>query len=212
MAPPEPEITTVEQLVRNKLAEALGGRRGVLESAAPILAFTVCWIASHDLRLSLTAAISLAVVLLVIRLIQRGNVQFVLNAAVGIAIAAVFAARSGDPRDVFLPGIIYNAGYAAVLSLSVLVRWPVMGLMLGALTGDPTGWRANPGLVRLCSRLTWLLVLPCILRVVVQYPLWAADQVALLGFAKIALGWPLQVAAFGAMAWLLSRNSTPLQR
>lgn len=212
MAPAEPEIRTVEQLVRTKLAEALGGRRGVVESAAPILAFTVGWIASHDLKLSLTAAISLAVVLLVVRLIQRSNVQFVLNAAVGIAIAAVFAARSGDPRDVFLPGIIYNAGYAAVISLSVLVRWPVMGVMLGALTGDPTGWRADPGLVRLCTRLTWLLVLPCILRVVVQYPLWAADQVALLGVAKIAMGWPLQVAVFGAMAWLLSRNSTPLRR
>lgn len=201
---------TVEQLVRSKLSEALGGRRGIVESAAPIVGFTLCWIVRHDLRMSLGIAIALAIVLLIVRLVQRGNVQFVLNAAVGIAVAAVFAARSGEPRDVFLPGIIYNAAYAAVISVSILVRWPVMGLMLGALTGDLTGWRSEPGLMKLCSRLSWLLVLPCILRVLVQYPLWASDRVAWLGLAKLAMGWPLQVAAFGSMAWLLSRNRTPL--
>ena len=34
--------------------------------------------------------------------------------------------------------------------------------------------------------------------------------VALLGVLKIAMGWPLQLAALAAMVWLLSRNSTPL--
>jgi hypothetical protein len=212
MAQPASEITTVEQLVRSKLSEALGGRRGVLESAAPIVAFTISWLTSHELKLSLLIAIGIAVVLLVIRLAQRGNVQFVLNAAVGIAIAATIAARSGEARDVFLPGIIYNAAYAAVTIVSIAVRWPVVGFMFGAVTGEATQWRADRGLLRLCSRLSWLLVLPCIVRVVVQYPLWVADQVALLGVSKIALGWPLQIAALGAMGWLLSRNSTPLQR
>jgi hypothetical protein len=27
--------------------------------------------------------------------------------------------------------------------------------------------------------------------------------------AKLAMGWPLQVAALAAMVWLLSRNKTP---
>nr|MBA2738921.1 DUF3159 domain-containing protein [Nocardioidaceae bacterium] len=36
--------------------------------------------------------------------------------------------------------------------------------------------------------------------------------VAWLGAAKIALGWPLQVAVLAAMVWLLGRNATPLQR
>jgi len=45
----------------------------------------------------------------------------------------------------------------------------------------------------------------------VQYPLWEAGEAALLGFAKIALGWPLQVAALAVMVGLLSRNHTPLE-
>jgi hypothetical protein len=138
-------------------------------------------------------------------------VQYVLNAIVGVAIAAVFALRSGRAEDAFLPGILYNAGYAVVLSASVLVRWPAVGFLIGAVTGDPTGWRKDPAVVSLCAKLTWLLVLPCALRVAVQYPLWAAGAVGWLGAAKLVLGWPLQVAALASMVWLLARNHTPLE-
>jgi hypothetical protein len=34
--------------------------------------------------------------------------------------------------------------------------------------------------------------------------------VAVLGVSKIALGWPLQLAALGAMVWVLARNHTPM--
>jgi hypothetical protein len=202
---------TVEQVVRSQLAKALGGRRGIVESAVPTVLFTTSWIISHDLRLSLIISVVATVALLLVRIVQRSTVQFVLNALVGIGIAALFASRSGEARDVFLPGILYNSAYAAVFILSILVGWPLLGFMIGSVTGDPTGWHDDRGLVRLCSQLTWIMAAPCVLRVVVQYPLWATDHVALLGTAKIALGWPLQIASFAAMAWLLSRNHTPVE-
>jgi len=205
---------TVEQLVRAQLSKALGGKRGMVEGAVPTIAFTLAWVIGRDLQVSLLLGAGLAVVLLIVRIVQRQNPQFVLNSLLGIAIAAVFALRSGEAQDAFLPGIIYNAVYAAVLIASVLARWPVVGLFIGSVTGDPTGWRGDVGLVRLCSRLTLVLAAPCIVRVVVQYPLWLGgeDMVAWLGAAKIALGWPLQVAVLAAMMWLLGRNATPLQR
>jgi len=202
---------TVEQLVRARMATALGGRRGVVEGAVPIALFTLGWITTHNLHLSLGVSIGAAVVLLVVRLVQRSTVQFVLNALIGIGIAAVFAARSGEARDVFLPGILLNAGYAVAFILSIVVGWPVVGFMIGSITGDPTEWHADRPLVKLCSQLTWILALPCLVRVVIQYPLWATDHVALLGTSKLALGWPLQLAAFAAMAWLLGRNRTPVE-
>ncbi|MBA3719574.1 MAG: DUF3159 domain-containing protein, partial [Nocardioidaceae bacterium] len=180
--------------------------------AVPTVAFTVTWISSQDLRLALGLGAGLAVVLVAVRIAQRQTLQFVLNSLFGIGIAALFALRSGEAQDAFLPGIIYNAVYAAVLVGSVLLRWPLLGFLIGSVTGDPTGWRADPGLVRLCSRLTLVLAVPCVLRVAIQYPLWIGGEqmVAWLGAAKIALGWPLQVAALAAMVWLLSRNHTPL--
>ncbi|GAA3534387.1 DUF3159 domain-containing protein [Aeromicrobium panaciterrae] len=200
---------TVEQLVRARLAIVLGGRRGVAESAAPIALFTLCWITTHDLKVSLGASIVAAVALLLVRVVQRSSVQFVVNALFGIGIAAVFAARSGEARDVFLPGILLNGGYAAAMIFSIVIGWPVVGFMIGSLVGDPTEWHRDKPLVKLCSQLTWVLALPCLIRVAVQYPLYVTDHVALLGTAKLALGWPLQLASFAAMAWLLGRNRTP---
>ncbi|WP_369406301.1 DUF3159 domain-containing protein [Nocardiopsis trehalosi] len=209
---------TVESVVRGQLAKALGGKRGMVEAAVPTLTFTIGYMVTQELRLALGLGVAFALVLAVVRLVQRSSVQFVVNSLFGIGIAAVFALRSGDAEDFALPGIIYNAVYAAVLTLSILVRWPAIGLLIGAVTGDPTGWRDNPAVVRLSSRLTWLLVLPCVVRVAVQLPLWfaqssgAADTFAWLGISKIAMGWPLQVASLAAMVWLLARGRTPMEQ
>ena len=217
---------TVEEVVRGQLAKALGGRRGMLEAAVPTATFTVMFLTTHALRASVLVAVGCAAVLLVVRLHQRSTPQFVVNSLVGIGVGALFAWRAarggGDANDqalaYFLPGILYNLGYSVVMVFTILIRWPVVGFLVGSVTGDPTGWREDRAVVRLCSRLTWLLVLPCVVRVLVQGPVYLAgrngwwDQdsaVATLGVAKLAMGWPLQVAALATMVWLLSRNKTP---
>ncbi len=226
---PADAAETVEAVVRREMAKALGGRRGMIEAAIPTILFTVVWIASHDLRWALGVSVSAALIALVIRVAQRSTVQFAVNALVGIGIGCLFvylAARRNADADgntlamaYFLPGLLYNAGYAVVLGVGNLFRWPLLGLLVGSVTGDPTGWRQDRQLVALCQKLTWLLVLPCVLRVLVQGPIWVAgDQgwisgsvaVGILGVLKIVMGWPLQLAALSAIVWVLSRNHTPI--
>jgi hypothetical protein len=198
----------------------------MLEAAVPTLAFTLLFLTTKDLRLAVGVSVATAVVLLLVRAVHRSTVQFVLNSLVGIGIGAFFAwraARGGGNADdqalaYFLPGLIYNGGYAALMALSVLVRWPLVGFMVGSVAGDPTEWHQDPQVVRLCGHLTWALAAPCALRVVVQLPIYLAGRaaadagpmVAALGVSKIAMGWPLQVLGLAAMAWLLSRNRTPV--
>lgn len=215
--PPAATIETVEQLVRAQLSKALGGPRGIVEGAAPTAAFTIAYVVTDELRTALIVAVGLTAVMLLVRLIQRSTVQFVLNALFGIGIGALFAARAGGGGDgdeqalaYFLPGIIYNAVYSGVLLLSVVTRWPVVGFLVGAVTGDPSGWREDPAMVKLCSRLTLLLAAPCVVRVIVQFPLYQAHKVGWLGTSKVVMGWPLQVAALAAMVALLARGHTPL--
>ncbi|WP_243060932.1 DUF3159 domain-containing protein [Nocardioides sp. SR21] len=220
-------VDTVEAVVRAQISRALGGRRGMVEAAVPTIVFTVIWLTTKELRYALTASIAIALVLLVARLVQRSTVQFVVNALVGIGIGWLFvtiSARQGGSEDdqalaYFLPGIIYNAGYSVVLGLTCLIGWPLVGFMVGSVTGDPTAWHEDKQVVKLCTTLTWLLAVPCLVRVVVQAPIWLAAHsdamdadraVALLGILKIAMGWPLQLAALGAMVWVLGRNKTPV--
>jgi hypothetical protein len=219
---------TVEQVVRKQLSDALGGARGMLEAAVPTIVFTVVFLTRHDLKLAIILSLGCAGVLLVVRLVHRSSVQFVLNALVGIGIGALFAWRAarggGDEGDqalaYFLPGLLYNLGYAVVMVFSIVITWPLVGFIVGSVAGDPTAWHNDRNVVRLCSRLTWLLALPCLVRIVVQGPIylagrngwWSKDSaVAALGVAKLTMGWPLQVAALAVMVWLLSRNATPLR-
>jgi hypothetical protein len=206
---------TVEAAVRAQLAKAFGGARGIIEAAVPTAAFTLSWITTEQLKLSLIISIALSVVLLVVRLAQRSTPQFVINSLIGIAIGAFFASRTGDAKDYFLPGILWNAAYMVGMLVSIVTRWPVVGFLIGSVTGDPTAWHRDPGIVKLCTRLTWLLMLPCAVRVAVQGPVYlfggGDEAVAALGVAKIAMGWPLQVAALAAMLWILGRGRTPIK-
>ena len=220
-------VDTVEAVVRAQISKALGGKRGMVEAAVPTIVFTAVWLTTKELRYALTSSIAIAVVLLVVRLVQRSTVQFVVNALFGIGIGWLFitiSARRGGSEDdqalaYFLPGIIYNSAYTIVLALTCLIGWPLVGFMVGSVTGDPTAWHRDRQIVRLCSILTWLLAVPCLVRVVVQAPIWFAAKsgameadsaVAALGVLKIVMGWPLQLAALAAMAWVLTRNRTPV--
>lgn len=204
-------VDTVEAVVRRQLTKALGGKRGTVEAAVPTAAFAIAWMATHQLELALGVSIGAAVVLLVARLVQRQTLQFVLTSMIGIAVAAFFALRSGKAEDAFLPGIMYNAVVAAAVIFSIIVRWPFIGFLIGSVTGDPTGWRKDPAIVRLCTKLTWLFVLPNVIRVAVQWPIYLTGNVGLLAAAKIALGWPLFVGALALMLAVLARGHTPVE-
>lgn len=204
---------TVEQLIRHRLSTALGGWRGSIETALPTIAFIAVWSARQDLRQAVWSAVAVAVVLAVVRLVQRSSLQHVLGAVFATAIAAFFAMRSGKAEDAFLPGMLLSGAYLVGTVLSILVRWPVVGFLVGAgdprAAEDPFGWRRDRGMVRVCSRLSWVLVALYAVRLSIQVPLYLAGQVAGLGVAKIVLGWPLWIAGVAVMGWLLMRGSTP---
>lgn len=222
------DVDTVEALVRRQLAHALGGKRGMLEAGIPGLAFTAVWLGFKDIQWALVASLALALAALAIRLVQRSTVQYVFNALFAIAIGWVFvtiAARSGGSETdqalaFFLPGILYSLGYSIVLATSCLVRWPAVGFMLGAAMEDPVGWHHNRQVVQLCSRLTWVLLLPGAVGVLLQGPVWLLGRsemidpdhaVIAIVVLRMGLGWALRIGAFAGMIWLLARNATPLE-
>lgn len=226
--PPDSTVASVEALVRHQLASALGGRRGMLEAALPTLLFTFGWLVLKDLRLALMISVASALVLLVLRLVQRSTVQFVMNALFGIALGWFFvhlAARSGGSADeqalaFFLPGLIWTTVYSIGVAGSCVAGWPLVGFMLGGVTGEPTAWHDDRQVVQLCTRLTWVLVLPGMIGVLLQGPVWllgwsgaiSADAAVLaLGTLRYGLGWPLRFAALATMTWLLARDHTPLE-
>jgi hypothetical protein len=208
---PTGEFRYVEEFVRHQLSQSLGGPRGMLEAALPFVAFTVAWIVGRELTPALVAAVATAVVLAVVRLVQRQSLRYVATAVVPTAIAAVIALRTGRAEDVFLPGILYNGALALLSLFTIAIRRPLVGFIIGAAVGDPTGWAQDRGLVRMTTKLTLVLAVPYLLRFVIQLPLFLAGQVVLLGVAKVVLGWPLLIAALAVMGVMLSKGKTPIE-
>jgi hypothetical protein len=203
--------TTVEEVVRHRLSEGVGGLRGSVEAALPTVAFVTCWSITHDVRTSVVSAAVCVLAALVVRVAQRQTPKFALSSLVALAVAAFFALRSGRAQDAFLPGILYSVGLLALSLLTVVVRWPLVGFVVGAAhPEDPLAWRSHPGVVRLCQRLTLVLAGLYAVRVVIMLPLYLAGQVTWLGVTKVVLGWPLYLLAVAAMGAVLLRGHTPL--
>jgi hypothetical protein len=207
--------TTVEELLRDKLSDAIGGWRGALESAVPTLVFALTWVFTKDLKLSLLAAGACVVVLLAVRLLQRQDPRFIAYAAVGVGISAFFALRSGQAEDAFLPGMLQNAGLLVLLLVTNLVRWPLFGFVVAvaepeAFAEDPTWWHKHPGIITVAMRLAWVLIALNVVRLAIMVPFYLAEQVAALGVAKVVLGWPAYIVAVTAMGAILVRGHTPI--
>jgi hypothetical protein len=206
-----PQFRYVEEFVRYQLGKSLGGARGMVESALPFVAFTIAWVIGRQLYPAIGAAVGIALVLAVVRLLQRQSIKYVAQAVIPTAIAVLVATRTGRAQDVFLPGILYNGALAVFSIASVIIRKPFVGFIIGAAVGDPTGWAKDRGLVRMTSKLTLVLAVPYVSRFVIQMPLFLAGQVVLLGVAKVVLGWPLLIAALTLMGLMLSKGRTPIE-
>ncbi len=186
------ELRTDVSINSNVLANAIGGWRGIIDSSLPALTFIVAYLVTgQDLTLSIWTAIGAGALIAIWRLLRRQSLQQVLGGFFGVAISAFFAARTGEAANFFLPGLLINLAYGVGFAISNLVRWPIVGLAVGAATGDATGWRKDPALTKAYRMVTWLWAAMFTVRLAVQLPLYFAGLVGALGVAKIALGWPL---------------------
>lgn len=172
------------------MKRALGGYRGFIATAVPSLAFVVVWVITNDLNLSLIVSLVAAGISAIIQLILRDTLQHVINGLIGIAISAAAAKFTGKPEDAFLPGLVINVTYGIVYFIAQLIRKPILGFVVGGILGDLTSWLKDPKKVQAAWIAGWFWVGLFALRMAIQTPLYLAEQVAALGIARVAMGWP----------------------
>jgi hypothetical protein len=193
------EIPTARSLLG-----AVGGARGLVESILPGLGFLVVFSITKSVPLSVLIPVALSLVFVVIRLVSRTPITQAFAGVAGIAISAVLALITGNAADSFIPGIIINVVSAGVLLLSLLVRWPLIGVIVGFLSNDGTEWRKDRAKARVLTIATWLWVGLFAVRLLVEVPLYLARQTEWLAGTKLLLGVPLYAAMLW-VTWLLVR-------
>ena len=186
------------------LLKAVGGLRGLVESILPGLAFLVLYATTKNLPLSVLVPVALAVLFVVTRLLTRTPVTQAFAGIVGIAISAILALVSGRAEANFIPGIVINTLSLAVLLISILVRWPLIGVIVGFLTNETSQWRAQKAKRRVLYLTTWLWAGLFALRLAVEVPLYLAHEAEWLAGVKLLLGVPLYAGMLW-VTWLLVR-------
>lgn len=177
------------------LNKAIGGWRGLIDSALPSMLFILIFVFQKNLNNALIASLVLGGVLLIIRIFERKSLTQVFSGFIGLSISVFLTWRTKDASNFFLTGIVTNGIYGFFLLISVLIRKPLIGYLVGSLVGDTSGWLKHPLLVRAYTTVTWLWVAVFGLRLLVQIPLYLNDNIALLGTVKIFMGWPLYLFA-----------------
>lgn len=193
----------------NPLHRLMGGWRGGLEAAAPSVGFAIAYLWSGSLRTALLVALGLAVVMAGLRLAEGVKPVRVLGGLLAVGVAAIVAARTGSAVDYFLPALLANLVSALAWALSILVGWPMLGMILGFTLRQGTAWRKDPDLVRAYSRASWIWAASFVVRAGVQLPLWLSDNVLGLGIVRVALGWPFVVGVIVTSWWVLRRSLPP---
>jgi hypothetical protein len=196
-------------LADESLADLLGGRRAALDATVPAAAFVAGWLAGgRSIAVGAGVAVLGALVVSGWRLRRGDRPRAVLIGLLGVCVAAVIALRTGRAEDFFLLQLLSNGASALAWAVSIVVRWPLLGLVVGTVLGQRTRWRRDPQLLRAYARGSWVWVGQYVVRVAVFLPLYAAGQTVALGVARIALTWPL-VAACLAVSWWVIRRSLP---
>lgn len=198
--------TPATEPARESLADLLGGRRGAIDASLPPVAFVAGWLVSgSSIGWGAATAIALSAVLGGFRLARGDKARAVLASLAAVVVAALVAMYTGRAEDFFLLQLMSNVASALLWSASIVLRWPLLGVVVGFVLGLRTRWRADRALVRAYARASWVWVGQYTLRVLVYGSLWWAGEVVALGVARTALSWPLVAATVAVSGWVLHR-------
>jgi hypothetical protein len=214
MAQPEPPTADQDEALptfSEQVASQLGGVRGMVESSVPVLAFVgvnILW----SLTPALYVAVGLALALAAFRLARQQSVRHALNGLLGIGIGALLAWKTGNPKDFYLPGILYTLVYGLAMLASVVARRPLVGWLWSLVVDNGAErWRLDPGLRRIFGWLTVVWATTFFAKVVVNLWVYFAaglteDQKAsILGIMRIALGFPPYALLLALTVWAVRR-------
>jgi hypothetical protein len=207
----QPDVDLRETL-RTQLLASIGGWTGALITAIPTAVFIIVNVTA-SLRVAIFAAVGSALLLSAYRVVRRRPVQQALSGLFGVLVAAVIAARTGQARGYFLLGIWTSFLYAVPFAVSVVIRRPLVGVLWEFLDPTPSEDEAGPArswyrrrtLLRAYTWATLGATAVFLARGIVQAALYHGDATGWLAFARIAMGYPLFLAAAGFGFWVVQR-------
>jgi hypothetical protein len=189
--------TTRGEVSATTVVDALGGGRGLFDSALPATVFVVARLISHSLTTALILAIACGLAVVVLRLVRGQPLQQAASGFFGLAIAVIVARVTGKGEGFFLPGIVITGAMGVVFFASLVVGRPAVGVALAAYDPKFAAWRDHPPLLRAVRISTAVWAVTFVVRAAIATGVYqqAGDNDGQLLIVVNVVKWPLILGA-----------------
>ncbi|GAB3430277.1 DUF3159 domain-containing protein [Flindersiella endophytica] len=184
------------------LADAIGGWRTIAEAIGSRVLFLVVYLLTGRVLASALVAVGAVLVLALVRLRTQRTNWWQTAIPLGIVgLSALLAGGTGNAVDFYLPEMLPDLILGPIFLLSMLIRLPVIGLIVGGARGERLTWRHDRARRRRYQQCTAVFAAKFVIAAVVLLSLYAAGNVAALGVASVVLASP----ALGGCVYLCWR-------
>lgn len=152
------------------------------------------------------AALALAVLVMLYRLLKRQDVTYAVGGVFGTGIAVAIALRTGSTEGFFWPKVLTNTAIFVVLAGSVAFKKPVIGFLMETILQAPAKWWQHDRVRPALSEWTIVWALTAALKAAVYLLLILAGRDGALLAVSVAFGYPLTaVLGFGGYVYIRAR-------
>ncbi|MFH0410698.1 DUF3159 domain-containing protein [Corynebacterium sp. L4756] len=188
----------------------MGGWQGLVSTTLPILVLVPVntrW----GLEPALIAALTVAFLILVWRIVRKETIQPAISGFIGVAFCAAIAWFTGDAKGYFLYGIWASLVFAIIAFASVLFKWPIVGVIWKGINGEDMAWQRVTKARRsyAIATLGWVVIF--LARFFIQNNLYTSADTATLGIVRILMGWPLTGVVTVLTIWMVRRANKAVE-
>ncbi|ANN18836.1 hypothetical protein SD37_26570 [Amycolatopsis orientalis] len=189
------------------LFSAIGGWRTVAEGVASRALFLVAYLVTGQVLTAALVAVGGVVVLAVVRLCTGGKAWQPAIGLIVVGVSALLAGSTGQAADFYLVAVLWQAGGGVLFLVSMLVGWPMIGLVMGKLRGDRLAWRRDRPQRRRYHLCTAVFLAKFVIATAALVPLYAAEAVVPLGVAATLVGGAPATGVCVYLCWRILREA-----
>lgn len=177
---------------QSSLIDLVGGWHGVADALGPHALFLLVYLATQRVGPSAGSALVVALILSVVRVLKRESLYAALAGALLVGLSALVAVSTGDGTDFYFLEIVRTSVLSVVLVMSLLVRRPLLGVLVGPVIAGPR-WHSDRVRLRAYDLCTIIWAAAVVIRSAVKIPFYVDGNVVGLGIASMVMGIPLLV-------------------
>ncbi|WP_431918224.1 DUF3159 domain-containing protein [Nonomuraea jabiensis] len=186
------------------LFAVVGGWRTLAESIASRALFTIAYLITGQVTTSALIAVGGVFVIAVARVWTDRKYWQAAGGLLTVGVSAFLAGSSGVGVNFYLVGVLASVAGGAVFLVSMLVGWPLIGLVVGQARGERFGWRRDRARRRLYQKCSAVFLAKFAIGAMVMVPLYLAGNVIALGIVSTLLTMPA-TAACAYVIWRILR-------